>query len=203
VVAQANKRKTYSRQTKLKVQRLYLAKALEPREIAAELAIPTQQVYNIVYRYGLAEIRRKNEKKVLARAEDIAAEEGHEFLASVRPQAQEMTEIGFERAREAGDAKEFAFAMKGTQIAYQISRETLGLDVGKSAAAGRIASLAVVFGAPLADRGAAQADAIEVTAQVVAEEDSVELEFAESQEASEPRAVSAPLIGKRTQTLDA
>jgi hypothetical protein len=147
-------------------------------EIAAELGLPLQQVYNIVHRYGLAEIRAKNEKRALARAEDIAVAEAEEFVASITPQAMEAAEHGFALARTE-DAKEFAMAMKGTQIAVQIARQGLGLDA-KGCASGHSASLTVIFGAPFEDATEKHAEPVDVSTTTDTE---IEFEFDQSQKA--------------------
>jgi hypothetical protein len=119
---------------------------MAPREISAEVGISAQAVSNIVYRHGLAEVRRRNESRALARAEDRAQAEAAEFLESVTPQAMEAAEHGFALART-DDPKGFAMAMKGTQIAVQLARQGLGLDASGAAAAARGQTLAIVFGA--------------------------------------------------------
>jgi hypothetical protein len=149
---------------------------MEAREIAAELGIPVQQVYNICHRYGLAETRRKNESRALARAEDKGAADAQEFLDSVTPQAMELTEIAFDGARRAGqlgDGKEFAMFMKGGQIAVQIARQGLGLDAKGAAAGARTQTLAFVFGQPFSEAS----EPINVKAEPVSEGEI--LDFAE------------------------
>jgi len=197
-------RKGYSRETRLKVQRLYLGKGLGSQEIAAELGIPVQQVYNVVHRYGLAEIRAKNERKALAHAADRAVADAEEFVASITPQAMEEAEGGFElsrRARAEGDAKAFAMAAKGVQVFVQVARQGLGLDASGSAGAGRGSSISIIFGQPFSD---AREAAVEVSASPVADaaaEEAVELDFAESQQAAAPAAESAELIGNAAQVV--
>lgn len=200
-MAAETKVKGWSRETRLKVQRLYLGKGLSSAEIASQLAIPKQQVYNIVHRYGLAEIRTRNESRAIARAKDEAVEEAADFVASVTPQAMEEAEGGFHLSREsraAGDAKGFAMAMKGVQIAVQIARQGLGLDRNSGQGAGG-ASVSIVFGR-FAEVGAPaekRADPVEVEAT---EADAGEtLDFDESQEGSANDAESAALIGNDAQ----
>lgn len=167
-------RKSYSRETRLKAQRLYLAKGMSPAEISAELGISAQSVSNLAHKHGWAELRRRKESRALARAEDVAAAEVEEFLASVTPQAMEAAEKGFELARDVGGenaAKDFAMAMKGTQIAVQIARQGLGLDASGSQASARGASLTLVFGQPFAEAS----EPVNVTASV---SDNTILDFA-------------------------
>lgn len=200
-MAAETKVKGWSRETRLKVQRLYLGKGLSSAEIASQLAIPKQQVYNIVHRYGLAEIRAKNESRALARAKDEAVEDAVEFVASVTPQAMEEAEGGFEmsrQAREAGDAKAFAMAAKGTQIFVQIARQGLGLDRSAGGLGGG-AGPTLVF-ARFGDAGAPgekRAEPVEVEATDA--EAGETLDFDESQQADARDAESAALIGNAAQ----
>jgi hypothetical protein len=198
-------RRSYSRETRLKVQRLYIGKSMEPREISAELGIPVQQVYNICHRYGLAEIRRKNESRALARAEDKAQSEALEFLESVTPQAMELTEIAFDGARKAGnagDGKEFAMFMKGGQIAVQIARQGLGLDAKGAATAARDGAATLVFCrfGDASQPAEKRAESVDVQAQEVSEE--VILDFEQSQQGDSRSAESVALIGNSAQVVD-
>ncbi len=198
-MAAETKVKGWSRETRLKVQRLYLGKGLSSAEIASQLAIPRQQVYNIVHRYGLAEIRAKNESRAIARAKDEAMDEALDFIASITPQAMEEAEGGFEmsrQAREQGDAKAFAMAAKGTQIMVQIARQGLGLDRSGGNQSGLGPTLVFArFGdnAPVEK----QAEPVEVQANEL--EDDITLEFDQSQQGADGDAVSAQLLGNTAQ----
>ena len=185
----------------MKVQRLYLAKGMGQTDIAAELGIPNQQVANIVYRHGLAELRRRNEARALAKAGDRAVADAEDFVASVVMQSQELAERGFHLAREAGDGKEFAMAAKGTQVFVGMARQGMGLDASGSAQAARGAALTLVY-ADFREASEPQpsAEPVEVRADDVS--DDVILDFEQSQQAESRASKSAELIAERAQPVD-
>lgn len=193
----AAEQRTYSRATKLKVRTLYLVHGLSPQEISEKVGITRQSVSNLAFKNGWAEQRRIRECQALARAEDRAAQAAGEFVESVVVQSQELAEEGFKRARGAEDGKEFALAMKGTQIAVQLARQGMGLDANQGAAGARAASLTVVFGAPFAEAAPEKVteEPVEVSARDVS--DDIILDFEDLQQGENPRAESAELIAKR------
>jgi len=201
-VAGDGSRPSYSRKTRLKVERLYLANGLAPKEIAERVGISAQAVSNLVYKHGWAEKRRQKEAAVLARAEDRVSTSSLEFVESVAVQSQELAEKGFQMARQvSGDDREkaFAMAMKGTQIAVQLARQAIGLDAKGGAAGAREHAATFVF-CRFGEASEKRAEPVDVKAEPVS--DGVILDFEQSQQGSDSRAESAPLIGNRAQVVE-
>lgn len=172
--------RSYSRKTRLKAERLYLANGLSPKEIAAKLGITAQAVSNLAYKHGWAEKRRRRESQALAHAEDRVSAVALDFVESVALQSQELAEKGFKLAREvSGEDREknFAMAMKGTQIAVQLARQAMGIDA-KSGPGTRDGAAMLVF-CRFGDATEKRAEPVEVEARNAEE---ITLEF----EPSEP-----------------
>lgn len=173
-----------SRPIQLKVKKLYLVDGLSPSEIAEKVGLSPQSVSNLAYRNGWSHVRRRNEAKALAKVEDQARAAVEQALESVAIRTEGLVERGLdlaENAADAGDAKSFAMAAKGSRDLHAIWRLATGIDA-HAAGSERAASLSIVF-ARFPDASSQpeekSADPVEVSAREIADE--IKLDFAESQ----------------------
>lgn len=191
---------TWTRNLQTKVRSLYVLHGLSPKEISDKLGcVDARQVRNLIHRRGWAKAKAKAQAELAQRETAELAKAGDEiaeFVESVAIQSEELVEKGFNMARGAIDAKEFAFAAQGTKTFVQLARQAQGLDAKASKATSRQQTVAVVFGRFPGQGEPIQSAPIDVQARDVPADDApeIELDFDQSQQGPGERAASADLI---------
>lgn len=132
-----------SRVELLSLKRQYLMAEVPDNDICARFGIAPTELRSFVTDRGWAELRdnmwRKHEVLVDHASEDhiAALKRSHnDFIESVKVQSEELTEKGFDFARNATEAKTFEMAMRGTKTSVELFRQAAGLDAVESAGAG-------------------------------------------------------------------
>jgi transposase-like protein len=170
--------KPWSRRDKLAARRMYLIQGLSPSEIARKLDRTNNSISTLASRQGWAKLRSKADEAAAASADEQATAAAREFTESLASNGQELTEAGFDLAREAAaarDAKGFVMAASGVKIFAQLARVGLGIEGATQATSAQ--PLTVVFYRP-PDAAPASPEPVNVTPAADVDAGADDLEFA-------------------------